>query len=77
MHGAHDGEDDEGGEEVVGLVVEQVLRDAVQPPLLVVQVRDLDVNNSVKLSKGRCTNDVCSGRGEGVGQFLTKGREVA
>ena len=43
MHGADDGEDDEGGEEVVGLVVEQVLRDAVQPPLLVVQVRDLYV----------------------------------
>ena len=27
--------------------------------------------------KGRCTYDVCSERGEGVGRFLTKGREVA
>ena len=44
VHGADDGEDDEGGEEVVGLVVEQVLRDAVQPPLLVVQVRNLHVH---------------------------------
>ena len=28
-------------------------------------------------AEGLCTNDVCSGRGEGVSQFLTKGREVA
>ena len=47
------------------------------PEYLVGAPVPLDGVEVIVLQVEQCTYDVCADRGEGVSQFLTKGREVA